>query len=168
MRRRSASSNSSEGTIRRITVSKAPFPAGYVRLSTRPLKRVPFPCSSSEYCPQTSLTLLGVPAGKILDFSRGVDWRSALSKPHSAMRSRTSVYAPASQFALNCKKAAHPSGFPFACARLLLFPAKRARFDPTENSFGGDPTLRRFAGTPIEALFRASHLNESVRAFEAF
>ena len=93
MRRRSAFSNSSEGTIRRITVSKAPFPAGYVRLSTRPLERVPFPCSSSEYCPQTSLTLLGVPAGKIFDFSRGVDWRSALSKPLSWC-SRTSVYAP--------------------------------------------------------------------------
>ena len=81
---------------------------------------------------------------------------------------RTPKYAPTSQSALNCKKAAQKSGFPFACARLLLFPTKRARFDPTENSFDGNPTLRRFAGTPIEALFRASHLNESVRAFEAF
>ena len=72
---------------------------------------------------------------------------------------RTIKYAPTSQSALNCKKAAQKSGFPLACARLLLFPTKRARFDPTENSFGGDPTLRRFAGTPTEGLFRALHRN---------
>ena len=105
------------------------------------------------------------PRVKNLYFSRGADQRPALSKPRSAMRSRTTKYAPASQFALNCKKAAQKSGFPFACARLFLSPTKRARFDPTENSFGGDPTLRRFAGTPTEGLFRASHLNESVRPF---
>ena len=40
------------------------------------------------------------------------------------------------------------SGFLFACARLLLFPTKRARFDPT---------LRRFAGTPMERHFRVLH-----------
>ena len=40
------------------------------------------------------------------------------------------------------------------CLRAIApFPTKRARCDPTENSFGGDPTLRRFAGTPIEGLF---------------
>ena len=68
-------------------------------------------------------------------------------------------YAPTSQSALNCKKAAQKSGFPLACARLLLSPTKRARFDPTENSFGGDPTLRRFAGTPTEGCFRVLHPN---------
>ena len=51
-------------------------------------------------------------------------------------------------------------------ARLLLFPTKRARCDPTGNSFGGDPTLRRFAGTPIEGLFRALHRNIAVRHSE--
>ena len=76
---------------------------------------------------------------------------------------RTTKYAPTSQSALNCKKAAQKSGFPFACARLLLFPTKRACFDPTENFFGGDPTLRRFAGTPIERRFRVLHPNDAVR-----
>ena len=50
---------------------------------------------------------------------------------------------------------------------MFLSPTKRARFDPTENSFGGDPILRRFAGTPTEGLFRASHLNESVSQCKA-
>ena len=39
----------------------------------------------------------------------------------------TNQYAPTSQSALNCKKAARKSGFPFACARLLLFPTKCPR-----------------------------------------
>ena len=46
---------------------------------------------------------------------------------------------------------------------MLLFPTKRACFDLTENSFGGDPTLRRFAGTSIEGCFRVLHPNDAVR-----
>ena len=49
---------------------------------------------------------------------------------------RTTKYAPTSQSALNCKKATRKSGFPFARARLLLFPTKRTRL------------LRRFVGDP--------------------
>ena len=48
----------------------------------------------------------------------------------------------------------------FICLRAIApFPTKRARLGPTENSFGGDLTLRRFAGTPTEGLFRAFHRN---------
>ena len=51
---------------------------------------------------------------------------------------------------------------------MLLFPTKRARFDPTENFFGGDPTLRRFAGTPIEGRFRVLHPNDALSELAAF
>ena len=70
----------SEGTIRRIAVSSACGLNSHVRLST----------------------LLSIPQALSLHFIRilpsdksdAVTWRPALSKPHSAMRSRTTKYAP--------------------------------------------------------------------------
>ena len=114
-------------------------------------------------------TLLSIPQALSLHFIRilpsdlSASFGDLLCQSPCRRCSRTFVYAPASQFALNCKKAARISGFPFACARLLLFPTKRARFDPTENSFGGGLTLRRFAGTPMQGLFRALHRNIALR-----
>ena len=75
---RPSTTPSADGAIRRIAVSKASFPAGYVRLSTRPLKRVPFPCSSSEYRRQ------------VLPVSFGAQ----LCQRSCRGCSRTSVYAP--------------------------------------------------------------------------
>ena len=78
-------------------------------------------------------TLLSVPQALSLHFIRILP--SALTASFGAELCqypffgslRTPKYAPTSQSALNCKKAARKSGFPFACARLLLFPTKCPR-----------------------------------------
>ena len=75
-------------------------------------------------------------------------------------QSRTEKYAPASQSALNCKKAARKSGFPFACARLLLFPTKRARCAPHRKFFRRGPHTAPLCGDPDRrGCFRVLHPN---------
>ena len=121
-----------EGTIRRIAVSSACGLNSHVRIST----------------------LLSIPQALSLHFIEispsgpsGVIWRTTLSAPFFGSL-RTPEYAPTSQSALNCKKAAQKSGFPFACARLLLFPTKRARCAPHRKFFRRGPHTAPLCGDP--------------------
>ena len=70
-----------------------------------------------------------------------------------------------SQSALNCKKAAQKSGFTFACARLLLFPTKRARCAPHRKFFRRGPHTAPLCGGPDGGAFLALHRNIAVRSF---
>ncbi len=125
------------GTIRRIAVSSACGLNSHVRKST----------------------LLSVPQALSLHFIRILP--SALTASFGAELCqypffgslRTTKYAPTSQSALNCKKAARKSGFPFACARLLLFPTKRARCVPHRKFFRRGPHTAPLCGGPDGGAF---------------